>query len=335
MDIGVVVTGGAGFIGSNLILYLNEHHPEFRILNIDKLTYASNLEHLDPVKHTGRYDFERVDLVERDAVREIIQDWRPEGVFHLAAESHVDNSIRGPEPFVLSNVIGTFNLIEECRQLWFNEQDSFRRHRFLHVSTDEVYGTLGRTGSFREISPYAPNSPYAATKAGSDMIVRSYHHTYGVNTAITNSSNNYGRHQHDEKLIPTVIRRALEHGSIPVYGKGENVRDWLHVEDHCKALATVFKEGRPGESHCIGGENEWSNIDLVRRICDILNREAGGGPDGDYKNLIRFVRDRPGHDYRYAVDTTKIRAEFNWAPSKNCDELLTQTVLWYVDKYKG
>jgi len=330
----IIVTGGAGFIGSNLILHLHEHYPDMEILNIDKLTYASDIGYLDSLKHSRQYHFKKMDLVERNAVREIVQNWRPEGIFHLAAESHVDNSIKGPEPFVLSNVIGTFNLIEECRQLWFDEQDPFDEHRFLHVSTDEVYGTLGDTGSFKETTPYAPNSPYSATKAGSDMLVRSYHHTYGINTVITNCSNNYGRHQHDEKLIPTVIRKALKHESIPVYGKGDNVRDWLHVEDHCKALVTVFLNGKAGEPYNIGGDNEWQNLELVRQICDILNREKGEGPEGDYKNLISFVTDRAGHDYRYAVDASKIKNDLSWSPSQDFDELLTQTVLWFMDKYR-
>ncbi|NBC26208.1 MAG: dTDP-glucose 4,6-dehydratase [Bacteroidetes bacterium] len=329
----IIVTGGAGFIGSNLILHLHEHYEEMEILNIDKLTYASNINYLDSLKHSRRYHFKKMDLAERNAVRDIVQNWRPEGVLHLAAESHVDNSIKGPEPFVLSNVIGTFNLIEECRQLWFDKQDPFDEHRFLHVSTDEVYGTLGETGSFKETTPYAPNSPYSATKAGSDMLVRSYFHTYGMNAVITNCSNNYGRHQHDEKLIPTVIRKALKHEPIPVYGKGENVRDWLHVDDHCRALAAVFYDGDAGEQYNIGGDNEWKNIELVRNICDILNQKVGNGPDGDYKNLISFVTDRPGHDYRYSVDASKIKKELSWSPTQDFDALLSQTVKWYVEKY--
>jgi len=331
----VIVTGGAGFIGSNLILYLHEQFEEMEILNIDKLTYASDIGYLDSLKHSRRYHFKKMDLVERNAVREIIQNWRPEGVFHLAAESHVDNSIKGPEPFVMSNVIGTFNLLEECRQLWFDERDPIENYRFLHVSTDEVYGTLGETGSFSESTPYAPNSPYSATKASSDMLVRSYYHTYGLNTVITNCSNNYGRHQHDEKLIPTVIRKALKHEPIPVYGKGENVRDWLHVDDHCRALSTVFYDGKSGEQYNIGGDNEWKNIELVHNICDILNRDVGNGPEGDYKNLISFVTDRPGHDYRYSVDASKIKKELDWEPTQDFDSLLTQTVDWYVDLYSS
>jgi len=329
----LIVTGGAGFIGSNLILHLHKHYPEVEIFNIDKLTYASDISYLDSLKHDRRYHFKKMDLVDRKDVRKVVQNWKPEGVFHLAAESHVDNSIKGPEPFVLSNVIGTFNLIEECRQLWFDEREPMGNHRFLHVSTDEVYGTLGDTGSFTEQTPYAPNSPYSATKAGSDMLVRSYFHTYGLNTVITNCSNNYGRHQHDEKLIPTVIRKALAKEPIPVYGKGDNVRDWLHVDDHCRALTTVFYDGEAGEQYNIGGDNEWKNIELVQSICNILNKEVGKGPDGDYKNLISFVTDRPGHDFRYSVDASKIKSELDWSPTQDFESLLTQTVVWYINKY--
>lgn len=331
----LIVTGGAGFIGSNLILHLHDQYPDAEILNIDKLSYASDISYLDSLKHDRRYHFKKMDLVDRKDVRKAVQNWKPEGVFHLAAESHVDNSIKGPEPFVQSNIIGTFNLIEECRQLWFDEREPMPNHRFLHVSTDEVYGTLGETGSFTEETPYAPNSPYSATKAGSDMLVRSYYHTYELNGVITNCSNNYGRHQHNEKLIPTVIRKALSNEPIPVYGKGENVRDWLHVSDHCRALATVFHKGDAGEQYNIGGDNEWKNIELVYSICDILNDKVGNGPDGDYKNLISFVTDRPGHDYRYSVDASKIKRELDWSPTHDFEALLSQTVAWYVERYSS
>lgn len=331
----ILVTGGAGFIGSNLILYLHEHYPEVEILNIDKLTYASDLSYLKPIKDSKRYHFKKLDIVDRLAVHEIFQNFRPDGVIHLAAESHVDNSIKGPEPFIHSNVVGTFNLLDECRLLWQDEKFMGEAQRFLHISTDEVYGTLGETGYFSEETPYAPNSPYSASKAGSDFLVRSYHHTYGMNTIITNCSNNYGPHQHDEKLIPTVIRKALAGEPIPVYGKGENVRDWLYVEDHCKALTTVFYEGSAGEQYNIGGDNEWKNIELVNLMCEILNEEKGKGPDGDYKNLISFVIDRPGHDFRYAVDASKIKKELNWEPSKDFKSMLRETVLWFVNKYEA
>ncbi len=330
----ILVTGGAGFIGSNLILYLHKTYPEVEILNIDKLTYASDLSYLDSLNDSDRYSFRQIDIINRVDVRDVIQGWKPNGVIHLAAESHVDNSIKGPEPFIYSNIVGTFNLLDECRLLWQDETQSIEACRFLHISTDEVYGTLGDTGFFTESTPYAPNSPYSASKAGSDFLVRSYFHTYGLNTVMTNCSNNYGPHQHDEKLIPTVIRKAVAGEPIPVYGKGDNVRDWLYVEDHCKALATVFYEGKAGEQYNIGGDNEWQNIELVNLICEILNEELGKGPDGDYKNLISFVTDRPGHDFRYAVDASKIKKELGWAPSQDFNGMLRSTVLWFVEKFQ-
>ncbi len=330
----LIITGGAGFIGSNLVLFLHENYPDIEILNIDKLTYASDINFLQPLKTSKRYHFSKIDLVDREAVREAVEKWKPEGVIHLAAESHVDNSIQGPEPFVMSNVVGTFNILEECRQFWMNKGKDESFQRFLHVSTDEVYGTLGREGYFTEETPYAPNSPYSATKAGSDFLIRSYYHTYGLNVVITNCSNNFGPHQHEEKLIPTVIRHAFRRTEIPVYGKGVNVRDWLYVHDHCKALMAAYYYGRSGEQYNIGGDNEWANIELVNLICDILNEEVGDGPGGDYKKLISFVEDRPGHDYRYAIDASKIKNELGWSPAGDFKEKLRETVLWYVERLK-
>lgn len=331
----IIVTGGAGFIGSNLILRLFEKYPDWEILNLDKLTYASDLSYLKPLKNSARYYFKKVDLVNRSEVHDVIRNFRPQGVFHLAAESHVDNSIKGPEPFIQSNIVGTFNILEECRQLWREEEDSWENNRFLHVSTDEVYGELDDDGYFTEQTPYAPNSPYSASKASSDFIVRSYYQTYGMNVVTTNCSNNYGPHQHDEKLIPVVIRNAINHKKIPVYGKGENVRDWLFVHDHNDALDVVFHKGKAGETYNIGGNNEWKNIELVRTICDILNEEIGEGPDGDYKNLITFVEDRLGHDFRYAIDASKIKNELAWEPSQDFNGMLRKTILWYVEKYNS
>lgn len=328
----IIVTGGAGFIGSNLILYLHEHDPDIEILNIDKLTYASDISFLEPLKNSRRYHFKKLDLVDREGVQDALINWNPAGVIHLAAESHVDNSIQGPEPFVYSNVVGTFNILEECRQLWQSDEESFRSNRFVHVSTDEVFGTLGNKGTFTENSPYAPNSPYSATKAGSDLLVRSYHHTYGMNTAITNCSNNFGPHQHQEKLIPTVIRKAAAGEKIPVYGKGKNVRDWLFVKDHCSALVKIWRQGKPGDQYTIGGDNEWKNIDLVNLICEILNEEMGDGPGGDYKNLIEFVTDRPGHDYRYSIDASRLKRELDWQPSGDFTGKLRETVKWYLKR---
>jgi dTDP-glucose 4,6-dehydratase len=331
----LLVTGGAGFIGSNLLLYLHEKYPNYQLLNIDKLGYASDLSYLDEIKKSNRYTFKKLDIVDRDAVRDIIRSYKPDGVFHLAAESHVDNSIKGPEPFIQSNVVGTFNLIEECRQLWKENEEQWQNNRFLHVSTDEVYGELGEQGAFSEETPYAPNSPYSASKAGSDFIIRSYYHTYGMNVVTTNCSNNFGPHQHDEKLIPTVIRTALNHNDIPVYGKGENVRDWLYVREHCRALDLVFNEGKSGETYIVGGNNEWKNIDLVKKICDILNEEVSDAPDSDFKKLITFVKDRPGHDFRYAIDASKIKQELGWNSEESFEARLRETVRWYVKKYRS
>lgn len=332
----IIVTGGAGFIGSNLILRLTEDHPDWEIFNLDKLTYASDQSYLKSLKDSGRYYFKKVDLVNRNEVHDVVQTFKPQGVFHLAAESHVDNSIQGPEPFIQSNIVGTFNILEECRLLWKDDEEEWKNNRFLHISTDEVYGELeDEDGFFTEETPYAPNSPYSASKAGSDMIVRAYYHTYGMNVVTTNCSNNYGPHQHDEKLIPVVIRSAINHEKIPVYGKGENVRDWLFVHNHCDALDVAFNKGKAGETYAIGGNNEWKNIDLVRKICDILNEEVGNGPDGNYKNLITFVTDRLGHDFRYAIDASKIKNELGWEPSQDFDGMLRQTILWYVKKYNS
>ncbi|MEX1010552.1 MAG: dTDP-glucose 4,6-dehydratase [Balneolaceae bacterium] len=328
----LIVTGGAGFIGSNLILYLHEEFPDIEIFNLDKLTYASDIGYLKPLKNSLRYRFARIDLADRNALRTALQRWVPDGVIHLAAESHVDKSIQGPEPFVWSNLVGTYNILDECRQLWSEtEGESSPSHRFLHVSTDEVYGSLGGEGTFDESSPYNPSSPYSATKAGSDLLVKSYYRTYGMNVVLTHCSNNFGPHQHAEKLIPTVIRKALAGESIPVYGSGENVRDWIYVGDHCRALVSAFLNGEKGARYNIGGNNEWKNIDLVHRICEILNRERGDGPDGDFANLITHVEDRPGHDWRYAIDSSRIRKELGWKPDGSFDERLAETVRWYLE----
>ena len=322
-----------GFIGSNLLIHLHNKYPEYHLINVDKLTYASDLTYLQEIEESDRYTFSKVDLVDRNAVRDLIQMYKPTGVFHLAAESHVDNSIKGPEPFVMSNVVGTFNLLEECRQFW-GQNDMMSSGKFLHVSTDEVYGTLGATGLFTETTPYAPNSPYSASKAGSDMLVRAYFHTYKMNVVTTNCSNNYGPHQHDEKLIPTVIRTALNNKPIPIYGKGENIRDWLFVNDHCRALDMVFHMGNVGETYNVGGHNEWTNIELVHKICEILDQKVGNGQDGKYSNLIEFVTDRPGHDMRYAIDPTKIENELGWQNTQDFDRELGITIDWYINRYK-
>ena len=328
----IIVTGGAGFIGSNLILHLLDTYEDIEIYNIDKLTYASDISYLANVKEDNRYRFSKIDIVDKNAVHKLVQGFNPTGVIHLAAESHVDNSISGPEPFVMSNMVGTFNLLDTVRKHW-TEVGKLQEYRFHHVSTDEVYGTLGAEGLFTEDTPYAPNSPYSATKAGSDFLVRAYFHTYNMNVVTTNCSNNYGPHQHDEKLIPTVIRKAFSGENIPVYGKGDNIRDWLYVRDHCRAIDMVYHNGRPGETYNVGGRNEWQNISLVREICGILD-EINPRKDGSkHESLISFVTDRKGHDFRYAIDATKLEDELGWRNTQDFRADLMSTVKWYVERY--
>jgi len=331
----IVVTGGAGFIGSNLIIKLIERFPEMEVMNLDKLTYASDLKYIEAVKENNRYRFKKVDLVDRVAVKAIIKKFQPQGVFHLAAESHVDNSIKGPEDFIQSNIVGSFNLLEECRQLWGSEE--FRGDgiipRFIHVSTDEVYGSLGDDGAFVENHPFRPNSPYSASKAASDLVVRSYSKTFGMNVITTHCSNNYGPHQHDEKLIPTIIKSALAGKPIPVYGNGLNVRDWLYVADHCEALIALFEHGTAGETYNIGGNNEWSNIELVHEICSLLDELKPSDDQNSYKDLITFVEDRKGHDFRYAIDASKLKNAIGWEASDDFKTMLKETVNYYLDRF--
>lgn len=331
----IVVTGGAGFIGSNLIIQLIERFPDMEVMNLDKLTYASDLKYLESVKDNNRYRFKKVDLVDRVSVKEIIKKFQPQGVFHLAAESHVDNSIKGPEDFIQSNIVGSFNLLEECRQLWGSEEFKSEgiEPRFIHVSTDEVYGSLGNDGAFVENHAFKPNSPYSASKAASDLVVRSYSKTYGMNVITTHCSNNYGPHQHDEKLIPTIIRTAVAGKPIPVYGNGQNVRDWLYVTDHCEALIALFEKGNAGETYNIGGNNEWSNIELVNEICTLLDELKPSEEKKSYKEQITFVEDRKGHDFRYAIDASKIKSEIGWEASNDFKNMLKQTVTYYLDKF--
>jgi len=326
----VFVTGGAGFIGSALVRYLLRATP-YRVVNIDKLTYAGNLDSLRDVVDHPRHHFVRVDIQDGPRLRALFSEFRPVGVFHLAAESHVDRSIDGPKDFLYTNVVGTFTLLEEARRYWSRlpkaEAEAFR---FLHVSTDEVFGSLGATGYFREETPYHPNSPYSATKAASDHLVRAWHHTYGLPVLVTNCSNNYGPYQFPEKLIPLMILNGLERKALPVYGRGDNVRDWLYVDDHVEALVRVFERGRVGETYCIGGHNEQRNLDVVRRICALLD-EMAPDPAGPRERLISFVPDRPGHDLRYAIDAGKIRRELGWQPRETFDSGLRKTVRWYLD----
>lgn len=334
----ILVTGGAGFIGANFVPYFIENNPDYHLVNLDLLTYAGNLDNVKEVENHPRYTFVQGDICDRNFVEELFQKYQFHDVIHFAAESHVDNSISGPEAFIKTNVLGTFNLLDTARKLWMSAPNQynvgFENSRFHHVSTDEVYGTLGETGLFEETTPYAPNSPYSASKAGSDMIVRSYFHTYGMNVVTTNCSNNYGPKQHDEKLIPTIIRKAIQGENIPIYGDGKNVRDWLYVLDHCKGIELAFKTGKAGETYNIGGRNERNNLYIVDTVCSILN-ELQPKSEGKYQDQITFVKDRPGHDLRYAIDATKIETELGWKADENFETGIVKTVRWYLEKFKN
>lgn len=331
----ILLTGGAGFIGSNLVHHLLKKYPNYKIINLDLLTYAGDLKNLSSVEEHPNYKFYHGDICDRELVEKIFSEHKINGVFHLAAESHVDNSITNPEAFVKTNVMGTFNLLDVAKRFWMNGpqnyKEEFKDARFLHVSTDEVYGTLGETGYFTETTPYAPNSPYSASKAGSDLLVRSYFHTYGMNVVTTNCSNNYGPNQHDEKLIPTVIRNALQGNPIPVYGNGKNIRDWLFVNDHCLGLDSVFHEGRTGETYNIGTNNELQNLDLIKDICSYLDKVKPKAES--YFKQVHFVADRPGHDKRYAIDSSKISKELGWKPIYTYEKALHLTIGYYMAKY--
>ncbi|MHB1861392.1 MAG: dTDP-glucose 4,6-dehydratase [Gemmatimonadaceae bacterium] len=323
-----LITGGAGFIGSALVRMLLAE-TSHRIVNVDKLTYAGNLESLPDTDAHSRYAFEHLDICDASAMRNCFERHRPDTVVHLAAESHVDRSIDGPSVFIQTNVVGTFVLLQESlRHYRLLTGSAQSRFRFVHVSTDEVFGSLGSDGRFTEETPYAPKSPYSASKAGSDHLVRAWHHTYGLPTVTTNCSNNYGPYQFPEKLIPLTIQNALAKRPLPVYGSGENVRDWLFVDDHARALCAAAERGLPGETYNVGGDNEWRNIDVVRRICTLMDElEPQGVP---HERLITFVTDRPGHDVRYAIDATKLKRELGWAPRETFDTGLRKTVEWYL-----
>ena len=331
MQNAILVTGGAGFIGSNFILQQMQDESA-SVVNLDKLTYAGNLHNLERIALDRRYEFVHGDIADRGLARTLLQKHQPRAIVHFAAESHVDRSIRGPEDFIRTNVDGTFALLEETRAYWSallnSEQKDFR---FLHVSTDEVYGSLGpHDPPFSEVTAYAPNSPYAASKAASDHLVRAYHHTYGLPTLTTNCSNNYGRFQFPEKLIPLMILNARDGRPLPVYGDGKNVRDWLYVEDHCEAIATVLRGGKPGDSYNIGGWNEKANIDIVEIICELVD-EMAPHIAGPRRDLITFVKDRPGHDRRYAMDARKIERELGWRPKATFESGIRKTVRWYLE----
>ncbi len=335
----ILITGGAGFIGSNFVPYFLEKYEDYKVVNLDLLTYAGDLNNLKEVENHPRYEFIKGNICNRELVEYIFDKFDIRGVIHFAAESHVDNSIQNPGVFVETNVNGTFTLIDVAYKKWMKEPFIYKKEyegcRFHHISTDEVYGTLGETGLFREDTPYAPNSPYSASKASSDMIVRSYHHTYGMNTIVTNCSNNYGPKQHDEKLIPTIIRNALKNNPIPIYGDGQNIRDWLYVLDHCKGIDLAFHKGKSGETYNIGGRNERNNLYIAGKICEILDELKPRSDGKSYKELITFVKDRPGHDRRYAIDATKIENELGWRADENFESGIVKTVKWYIRKYDG
>jgi len=325
----VIVTGGAGFIGSAVIRHLIWYH-DWTVLNIDKLTYAGNLSSLKEIEFSPNYTFLQVDIENRAEIRQAFEQFRPEAIIHLAAQTHVDRSIDDPGEFIQTNIVGTYNLLESAREFWQTlDSDSQEKFRFHHVSTDEVYGATDSNGMFTETTPYDPRSPYSASKAASDHLVKAWFRTYRLPVLITNCSNNYGPYHFPEKLIPLTIINAIDHAPIPVYGRGENVRDWLYVEDHVRALVTVLLHGKPGESYNIGGHNERRNIDVVRTICSILD-EQRPWPEGPYSNLITFVTDRPGHDLRYAIDATKLEKELGWYAEENFESGIRKTVQWYL-----
>ena len=333
----ILVTGGAGFIGANFISYFLKKNAVCKIVNLDALTYAGDLSNVSELQENPRYTFIHGDICDREFVETLFNKYQFSAVIHFAAESHVDNSITNPDAFVKTNVFGTFNLLETAKNYWMESPNVYKKGfencRFHHISTDEVYGTLGKTGLFTEETPYTPNSPYSASKASSDLLVRSYFHTYGMNVVTTNCSNNYGPKQHDEKLIPTIIRKAIFGEKIPIYGDGKNIRDWLYVLDHCKGIELVFTSGKSGGTYNVGGKNERDNLYIAHTICDILDEMIP--KKVSYKEQVQFVKDRPGHDYRYAIDATKLEQELGWEAAENFESGIRKTIQWYIDKYKN
>ncbi|KPM31206.1 dTDP-glucose 4,6-dehydratase [Croceitalea dokdonensis DOKDO 023] len=337
MTTSILVTGGAGFIGSNFIPYFLNAHPDIHLINIDALTYAGNLDNLSEIATAQNYTFIEGDICDRPLIERIFNKYDVTGVIHFAAESHVDNSITHPDAFMQTNIIGTFNLIDVAKKHWMIGpgiyKEAYKNSRFHHVSTDEVYGTLGQEGLFKETTPFAPNSPYSASKASSDFIVRSYHHTFGMNVVTTNCSNNYGPKQHDEKLIPTIIRKALSKEPIPIYGDGSNIRDWLYVLDHCKGIALAYEKGVSGETYNIGGRNERNNLYIAKKVCELLDAKHPRKDSTSYKDLITYVKDRAGHDFRYAIDATKIENDLGWKADENFESGIDKTIDWYLERY--
>ncbi|MGY0407648.1 MAG: dTDP-glucose 4,6-dehydratase [Polaribacter sp.] len=331
----ILVTGGAGFIGANFISYFLAINSEYHIVNLDALTYAGDIFNLKELENNAKYTFVKGNICDRNLVEKLFKKHHFTAVIHFAAESHVDNSISNPDAFVKTNIFGTFTLLDIAKKYWMKAPNQykkeFRKARFHHISTDEVYGTLGKTGLFTEQTSYAPNSPYSASKASSDFMVRSYFHTYGMNVVTTNCSNNYGPKQHNEKLIPTIIRKAISGDKIPIYGDGKNIRDWLYVLDHCKGIYTVFTDGKPGETYNIGGKNERTNLYIATTICEILDEIYP--KEKSYKNQINFVEDRPGHDFRYAIDASKIEKNLGWKADEIFETGIRKTIQWYLKKY--
>jgi len=323
----ILITGGAGFIGSHVVRRFVNKYPDYEIVNLDKLTYAGNLANLTDIENSPNYRFVKADITDAAEINALFEQENFDAVIHLAAESHVDRSITDPTAFVMTNVIGTVNLLNSAREFWKGDYD---KKRFYHVSTDEVYGALGDTGMFTETTAYDPHSPYSASKASSDHFVRAYHDTYGIDVVISNCSNNYGSHHFPEKLIPLAINNIKNGLPVPVYGKGENIRDWLWVEDHARAIDVIFHEAKTGETYNIGGHNEWKNIDLIHLLCKIMDQKLGRAA-GESASLITFVTDRAGHDLRYAIDSTKLQEKLNWVPSLQFEEGLEKTVEWYLE----
>jgi dTDP-glucose 4,6-dehydratase len=326
----ILITGGAGFIGSHVVRLFVKKYPDYTIVNADKLTYAGNLENLSDIDSSKNYIFEKIDIVNKPEVIDLFRKYNFDGVIHLAAESHVDRSITGPDEFVFTNIVGTVNLLNASLAVW---QGNFEGKLFYHISTDEVYGSLGEQGFFTEETSYDPQSPYSASKAGSDHMVRAYNNTFKIPVVVSNCSNNYGPNQFPEKLIPLAINNIKNNKQVPVYGKGENIRDWLYVEDHASAIDLIFHRGQPGETYNIGGINEWKNIDLINLLCKIMDKKLGRR-DGESAGLITFVKDRPGHDMRYAIDSSKISRELGWSPSLIFEQGLEKTVDWYLSNQK-